>query len=39
VAMIVWGVIFQPTVSLTALATIGLGAAVYHLTRIRAVSE
>jgi APA family basic amino acid/polyamine antiporter len=32
-AMIAWGIIFQPTVSLTALATIGIGAAVYHLTR------
>jgi APA family basic amino acid/polyamine antiporter len=35
VAMIVWGIIFQPTVSLAALATIGIGAAVYHLTRAR----
>jgi APA family basic amino acid/polyamine antiporter len=33
VGMIVWGIIFQPTVSLAALATIGIGAAVYHLTR------
>jgi APA family basic amino acid/polyamine antiporter len=31
--MVVWGIIFQPTVSLTALATIAVGAAVYHLTR------
>jgi APA family basic amino acid/polyamine antiporter len=31
--MVVWGIIFQPTVSLTALGTIGVGAAVYHLTR------
>ncbi len=32
VAMIVWGIIFQPVVSLVALGTIGAGAAVYHLT-------
>jgi len=37
VAMIVWGVIFQPVVSLTALGTIGVGAGVYHLTRKRGV--
>src|SRR5437763_861485 len=35
ITMIVWGVIFQPTVSLTALATIANRAAVYHLTRHR----
>jgi APA family basic amino acid/polyamine antiporter len=39
IAMIVWGVIFQPTVSLTALATIGIGAAVYHLTRKRSGAD
>ena len=31
--MVGWGIIFQPAVSLTALGTIGVGAAVYHLTR------
>ena len=35
IAMIVWGIIFQPTVSLTALGTVAVGAAVYHLTRKR----
>ena len=29
-AMIVYGIIWQPKASLTALATIGIGAAVYH---------
>jgi len=38
VAMIVWGIIFQPVVSLTALSTIALGAGVYHLTRKRGVA-
>jgi basic amino acid/polyamine antiporter, APA family len=33
IAMMIWGVIFQPTVSLAALGTIALGAAVYHLRR------
>jgi APA family basic amino acid/polyamine antiporter len=33
VSMIVWGVIFQPTISLAALGTIAVGAAVYHFTR------
>ena len=32
VGMIVYGILFAPTVSLAALATIGLGAGVYHLT-------
>ncbi|MBI1787753.1 MAG: amino acid permease, partial [Acidobacteria bacterium] len=31
VCMIGWGIIFQPVVSLTALGTIALGAAVYHV--------
>jgi len=31
-AMIVYGVIWQPKASLTALATIAVGAAVYHFT-------
>jgi len=31
--MVAWGIIFQPEVSLTALGTIAVGAAVYHLTR------
>jgi len=39
VAMIVWGIIFQPVVSLTALSTIALGAGVYHLTRKRGVAR
>lgn len=39
VAMIIWGIIFQPTVSLTALSTIGIGAGVYHLTRKRGVAK
>src|SRR5215470_5498615 len=33
-AMIVWGIIWQPKASLSALATIGAGAAVYHF-RVR----
>jgi basic amino acid/polyamine antiporter, APA family len=33
VAMMAYGVIFQPRVSLTALGTIAAGGAVYHLTR------
>jgi APA family basic amino acid/polyamine antiporter len=32
-AMVGYGIVFQPTVSLAALGTIGIGAAVYHLTR------
>jgi len=35
ICMIGYGIIFQPTVSLTALGTITVGAAVYHLTRSR----
>lgn len=35
VCMIVWGVVFQPTVSIAALGTIAAGAAVYHLTQGR----
>jgi len=35
IAMIGYGIIFQPTVSLASLGTIGAGAAVYHLTRGR----
>jgi APA family basic amino acid/polyamine antiporter len=35
ICMIGYGIIFQPTVSLTALGTIAVGAAVYHLTRSR----
>ena len=31
--MVVWGIIFQPTVSLASLGTIAVGAAVYHMTR------
>ena len=34
-AMIIWGIVFQPRVSLTALVTIGLGAVVYHFTASR----
>jgi hypothetical protein len=33
--MIGYGIIFQPVVSLAALGTIAVGAAVYHLTRSR----
>jgi basic amino acid/polyamine antiporter, APA family len=33
ICMIGYGIIFQPTVSLAALGTIAVGAAVYHLTR------
>ena len=32
-AMVGYGTVFQPIVSLAALGTIGIGAAVYHLTR------
>ncbi len=35
IAMIGWGIIFQPTVSLAALGTVAVGAAVYHMTRKR----
>jgi len=35
ICMIGYGIIFQPVVSLAALGTIALGAAVYHLTRSR----
>lgn len=38
IAMIIWGIIFQPTVSLAALGTVAIGAAVYHLTRARRTS-
>jgi APA family basic amino acid/polyamine antiporter len=33
IGMIAYGIIFQPKVSLAALGTIAVGAAVYHLTR------
>ncbi|MBK9168241.1 MAG: amino acid permease [Bryobacterales bacterium] len=33
--MIVYGMIFAPVVSVAALATIGLGGAVYHLTKVK----
>jgi len=39
VCMIVWGIIFQPAVSTAALGTIGLGAAVYHVTVKRAAAR
>lgn len=38
VGMIVYGIVFQPRVSLIALGTIGLGAAVYHFRRRGAVA-
>jgi APA family basic amino acid/polyamine antiporter len=39
IGMVGYGVIFQPAVSLTALGTIAVGAAVYHLTRRRRNAE
>jgi len=33
ICMIGWGIVFQPTVSLTALGVIAIGAAVYQVTR------